>query len=77
LANTCRKKENVFYERIVVPEKAAKELGDSRNVIFQDHQDYKQRMRLALYTVNYVFINQIEPINCDAKIADAWPIENL
>ncbi|CAF5069302.1 unnamed protein product, partial [Rotaria sp. Silwood1] len=59
------------------PEKATKELGDLSNVIFQDDQDRKQRMQVSLDAVKYVFINRIEVIDCDAKLADVWPIENV
>jgi hypothetical protein len=37
----------------------------------------KQRMTVALDAVQTVFNNRIEPINCDAKLADVWPIENI
>jgi hypothetical protein len=45
----CQKRKFFFAERIIVIEKVAKELGDLRNVIFQDDQDHKQRMWLAFY----------------------------
>jgi hypothetical protein len=30
-----------------------------------------------LDAVKDVFMNQIEPINCTAKLGDIWPIENV
>ncbi|CAF2159766.1 unnamed protein product [Rotaria magnacalcarata] len=59
------------------PDKAAKELGDLRNLVFQDDQDRKQRMHVTLNAVKRVFINRIEPKDCNAKLADVWPIENV
>jgi hypothetical protein len=55
---------------IIVTERAAKKLGDLRNVTFQDDQDHKQRMWLGLHAVQYVFINRIEPIMCAVKVAN-------
>ena len=65
------------FIQTIVADEAAKELGDLRNVIFQDDQDRKQRMQVVLNTVKRVFINRIEPKDCDAKLADVWPIENV
>ncbi|CAF1611292.1 unnamed protein product, partial [Didymodactylos carnosus] len=65
------------FIRTIVADKAATELGSLRNVIFQDDQDPKQRMQVALNAVKHVFINRIEPEDCAAKLADVWPIENV
>ncbi len=34
-------------------------------------------MRVALDAVKRVFVNRIEPVDCAAKLADVWPIENV
>lgn len=65
------------FIRTMVAEKAAAELGDLKNIIFQDDRDRKQRTRVALDAVKHVFINRIQPTDCDAKLADVWPIENV
>ncbi|CAF1482347.1 unnamed protein product [Rotaria sordida] len=72
----CRKKmyftgdRYAKFIRIIVADKATKELDDLSNVIFQDDQDRKQRMQVSLDAVKRVFINRMEPIDCDAKLAD-------
>ncbi|CAF5021686.1 unnamed protein product, partial [Rotaria sp. Silwood1] len=48
-------------------EKANKELGDLRYIIFQDDEDRQQRMRGALDAVEHVFHHWIEPKDCAAK----------
>ncbi|CAF2856731.1 unnamed protein product [Rotaria sp. Silwood2] len=58
------------FIQTIVAKKAAKELDNLEDVIFQDDQDNKQRMPVALDAVKNVFTNRIEPINCDAKLAD-------
>ncbi|CAF1580441.1 unnamed protein product [Rotaria sp. Silwood1] len=65
------------FIRTIIAQKANEELGDLRYVIFQDVQDRKQRMRVALDAVDHVFHNRIEPKDCTAKLADVWPIENV
>ncbi|CAF4195086.1 unnamed protein product [Rotaria magnacalcarata] len=65
------------FIQTIVADKAAKELGDLRNLVFQDDQDRKQRMHVALNAVKRVFINRIESKDCNAKLADVWPIENV
>ncbi|CAF2946785.1 unnamed protein product [Rotaria sp. Silwood2] len=65
------------FIRTIIAQKANEELGDLRYVIFQDDQDRKQRMRVALDAVDHVFHNRIEPKDCAAKLADVWPIENV
>jgi len=65
------------FIRTIIAQKANKELDDLRYVIFQDDQDRKQRMRVALDAVDHVFHNRIEPKDCAAKLADVWPIENV
>jgi hypothetical protein len=42
------------FIRTTVAEKAGKELGNLRNVIFQDDQNKKQRMSVALDAVKHV-----------------------
>ena len=32
---------------------------------------------MSLDAVKRVFINRIEPVDCDAKLADVWPIKNV
>ncbi|CAF5217173.1 unnamed protein product, partial [Rotaria magnacalcarata] len=65
------------FIQTIVADKAAKELGDLRNLVFQDDQDRKQRMHVALNAVKRVFINRIESKDCNAKLADVRPIENV
>ena len=65
------------FIRTVVAQNAAKEFDDLQNIFFQDDQDRKQRMKISLNAVKRVFINRIEPMDCDAKLADVWPIENI
>ncbi|CAF1113215.1 unnamed protein product [Rotaria sp. Silwood1] len=65
------------FIRIAGAEKAAKKLSDLQNIIFQEDQDRKQWMQVALDAVKHVFINRIEPIDCAAKLANVWPIENV
>ncbi|CAF3860700.1 unnamed protein product [Rotaria sp. Silwood1] len=48
-------------------EKANKESGDLRYIIFQDDEDRQQRMRVALNAVEHVFHHRIEPKDCAAK----------
>ncbi|CAF2957771.1 unnamed protein product [Rotaria sp. Silwood2] len=81
--NSNRQKKMYFtgeryakFIQSIVAEKANKEFDDL-HVIFQDDQDRKQRMQVALNAVNHVFPNRIEPKDCAAKLADVWPIENV
>ncbi|CAF4601147.1 unnamed protein product, partial [Rotaria sp. Silwood2] len=60
-----------------IAEKGAEELGDLQNFLFQDDQDRKQRMQVALDDAKRIFINRIEPIDCAAKPADVWLIKSV
>ncbi|CAF1425455.1 unnamed protein product [Didymodactylos carnosus] len=55
------------FIQTIVAEKAAKELGDLQNAIFQDDQDRKQRTWTALNAVKHVSINRIEPVDSAAN----------
>ncbi|CAF3470212.1 unnamed protein product, partial [Rotaria socialis] len=48
-----------------------------KNVKFQDDANAKQRAKIALETVNELFIDRISPQEDDAKFADVWPIGNI
>jgi hypothetical protein len=65
------------FIRTIVADKVKEEFGDLSRVIFQDDQDRKQRMPVALDAVDYVFDNRIEPKDCAAKLSDVWPIEHV
>jgi hypothetical protein len=65
------------FIQTVVAVKARQEFGDLRNLPFHDDQDKKQRTRVALEAVENVFPYRIEPIDCDAKLANIWPIERV
>ncbi len=45
---------SIFIQTMVAQE-AVKELGNWRNVIFQDDRDSKKRIRIALDAVKHVF----------------------
>lgn len=45
--------------------------------ISHDDQDRKHRAPLVKDIVSKLFIEQIEPADCNAKFADVWRIENV
>ena len=52
-------------------------VGDLDNIFFQDDQDTKHRTQVAIDAVNEFFLQRISPEDCDAKLADCWPIERV
>ena len=50
---------------------------DLSDVIWQDDQDGKHRVKVVMDTIKEFFEERIEPEVGDAKLADVWPIENI
>ena len=52
-------------------------VGNLHNVIWQDDQDSKHRMRVPMDVISEFFDERIESEDGDAKFADVWTIENV
>jgi len=60
---------------IIVAQKADKELGNLRVWFFKMIKIINKEV--DLHAVKHTFINWIESLTSDAKLANIWPIENI